>query len=439
MLKKIFGTFGTRLLNALCGVFTLWLGSNYLGAEAWGIGATVLLDVSLLLIGVELLAGSGLIYFTPRKSFRTLLKISYLWSVLIVAFYALIIKAISYIPDNFTVVFSTFFGEGSEFIPQGYESLVLIIVFIYSLHNFNLTTLLGKERVSANNLLFILQFMTQLTAMLLFIFVWNIRDERAFVYPLLIGYTVGYLCGLIQIWQYLFPSNPSPEEGFWSTVKEMFSFGSVIQLSTLITLLNRRLSYIIIKGFWGNAKVGIYSSATQISEAPKLIGQSIAMVQFSKISNLTDKDLSAKITLQLLKTAVTLTALCISILCILPTEFYAWFFTAEFAAMKTVMIALAPGIVFLAANMVFSHYFSGIDQPKHNLYGAVIGLGVTIPSLYLLTPTLGMIGSGISMSLTNLATIIYQWCVFKKINKTSARELLITSDDIRLLKTIWPW
>ena len=71
MLKKIFGTFGTRFLNAVCGLITLWFGTHYLGAEAWGIGGIVLLDVSILLIGVEFMSGSNLIYFTPRKPYRT--------------------------------------------------------------------------------------------------------------------------------------------------------------------------------------------------------------------------------------------------------------------------------------------------------------------------------------------------------------------------------
>jgi len=440
MIKKIFGTFGTRIMNAVCGLITIYLGSNFLGAEAWGIGGVVLLDVSLLLIGVELLAGSGLIYFTPRKSYRTLFKISYLWSAIIVAFYALIIKAVSYIPDNFTSALSKFFGEGAEFIPQGYETIVLIIVFVYSLHNFNLTTLLGKERVGTNNILFIIQFMTQICSMTAYIFIFNIRDERAFIYSLLTGYIVSYLCGLTQIWKYLFNPNhdpdPNPDQngGFWGTVKDMFKFGSIIQLSTFVTLLNRRLSFFIIKGFWGNGQVGVYNSASQVSEAPKLIGQSIAMVQFSKISNLTDNELAAKLSVQLLKTATALTAACIFVLCVLPTNFYTWLFTDEFAEMKNVIIALAPGIVFMAANMVFSHYFSGVDMPKHNLYGSIVGLVVAIPSLYLLAPSFGMIGAGISMSLTNLATILYQWIVFKKINKVSAKELLITKNDILVLK-----
>lgn len=419
MLKKIFGTFGTRVLNAICNFITLWFGTHYLGAEAWGVGGIVILDVSILLIGVEFLAGSGLIYFTPRKSYRTLFKISYIWSAIIVAVYALAIYLCSFIPNI-----------GDKFIPEGYKTLVLLLVFIYSLHNFNLATMLGKERVGTNNILFIIQFMTQMFSMLFYIFVLDIRDANAFVYSFLTGYTVGYLCGLTQIWPYL---KEKGNDSMRETIREMFKFGSIIQLSTLVSTLNRRLSLFIIKGFWGDAKVGVYNAATQVSEAPKMIGQSIAMVQFSKISNLTDNELAAKITTQLLKTAVVLTAICLFIVCIIPTSVYSWLFTANFAEMRVVMIALAPGVVFMAANMVFCHYFSGVNMPKHNLYGALVGLAVTVPSLYLLIPPFGMVGAGISASLTHFATILYQWIVFKRINNISAKELLVTKEDVKTL------
>lgn len=432
MIKKIFGTFGTRALNAICNFVTLWFGTHYLGAEAWGVGGIVLLDVSILLIGVEFLAGSGLIYFTSRKSYRTLFKISYIWSLLIVAFYAFLFYLCSFIPSGFAQHFTKFFGENAEFIPQGYHLLVLLLVFMYSLHNFNMATLLGKERVGTNNILFIIQFVTQMSSMLFYIFVLDIRDANAFVYSLLTGYTVGYLCGLTQIWPYL---QEKGNDSMRETIREMFKFGTIIQLSTLVSMLNKRLSFLIIRGFWGDAKVGVYNAASQVAEAPKVIGMSIAMVQFSKISNLTDNELAAKITMQLLKAAMILTAICISIVCIIPTSVYSWLFTTNFAEMRVAMIALAPGIVFIAANMVFCHYFSGVNLPKHNLYGALVGLAVTIPSLYLLIPPLGMIGAGISASLTHLATITYQWIVFKKINKISAKELLVTKEDVKMLIT----
>lgn len=431
MIKKIFGTFGTRVLNAICNFVTLWFGTHFLGPEAWGVGGIVLLDVSILLIGVEFIAGSGLVYFTPRKSFRTLFKISYIWSALIVGFYALLMYLFSFIPDSFMHHFAKYLGEGAEFIPQGYHGIVLLLVFVYSLHNFNLSTMLGKERVGTNNILFIIQFVTQMCSMLVYIFVFDIRNANAFIYSLLTGYIVGYLCGLTQIWPYL---KEKGDDSTWKTIGEMFHFGAIMQLSTLVTMLNRRLSLLFIKGFWGDAKVGVFNAASQVSEAPKMIGQSIAMVQFSKISNLTDNDLAAKITVQLLKTATILTAICIFIVCIIPTSVYAWLFTSNFAEMRVIMIALAPGVVFMAANMVLSHYFFGVNKPKHNLIGAIVGLAVTLPSLYLLIPPFGMVGAGISASITNFAIITYQWIVFSRINKVSLKELLITKEDVQNLK-----
>ena len=72
-------------------------------------------------------------------------------------------------------------------------------------------------------------------------------------------------------------------------------------------------------------------------------------------------------------------------------------------------------------------------MPKHNLYAALVGFVVTIPALYLLIPTLGMVGAGISVSITNLAIIIYQWIIFRKTSKISAKELLVTKNDMKLL------
>lgn len=420
MIKKIFGTFGTRMLNALCNFITLWFGTHYLGAEAWGIGGIVILDVSLLLIGVELLAGPGLVYFTPRKSFRTLFEISYVWAAMVVSLYAIVMYLFTFIP----------IPGRMRFIPEGYHGMILLMVFIYSLHNFNLNTLLGKERVGTNNILFIIQFLTQICSMLFYIFVMDIRNADAFVFSLLTGYIVSYLCGLTQIWQYL---KDKRDESLWKTIKEMFKFGTIIQLTNMVSMLNKRLSFLIIKGFWGDAHVGVYSAGSQVAESPKIIGQSIAMVQFSKISNLTDNDLAGKITVQLLKTATILTAICMVVVCVIPTSVYSWVFTDNFAQMRAVMISLAPGMVFMSAHTVFCHFFSGVNMPKHNLYAALVGFVVTIPSLYLLIPTFGMVGAGISVSITNLAIIIYQWIVFKKAIKISAKELLVTKDDVKSL------
>ncbi len=420
MIKKIFGTFGTRLLNALVGFVTLWFGTNFLGREAWGIGATVLVDVSLLLIAVELLSGSGLIYYTPRKSFVTLFKISYIWTFIMLAIFASVFFILHIISPNIL----------DAFVPKGYAVHILLMVFLYSLHNFNMNVLLGKERVGVQNVLFIIQFMTQLLSMILFIFVLDIRNADAFVYSLITGYATVNICGFICILPYF---KDNKHEDIIPSVKEMLSFGSMIQLSTLVSMINRRISYFVIRKFFGMSEVGVYTSGTQVSEATKLIGNSIALVQFSSISNMDDKKKAADLTVTFLKLAVILTALCMIVICLIPKSIYAWIFTPEFAETKDVLISLSPGMVFMAANMIFSHYFSGVNLPKHNLYGSLTGLTVTILSIFILIPKYGIIGAGISVSLTYLATIVYQWIIFKKDTNVKTIQLLPTLNDFRTL------
>ena len=420
MIKKIFGTFGTRLLNAVVGFVTLWFGTNFLGREAWGIGATVLVDVSLLLIAVELLSGSGLIYYTPRKSFVTLFKISYVWTFIMIAFFAATFSLLrSFLPSVY-----------NAFVPEGYGFHILLMVFLYSLHNFNMNVLLGKERVGAQNVLFIIQFMTQLLSMMTYIFVFDIRNADAFVYSLITGYLVVNICGFISIFQYF---KDNRHEKLIPTAKEMFNFGSMIQLSTLVTMINRRISYFVIKKTFGLGEVGVYTSGTQVSEATKLIGNSIALVQFSSISNMDDRKKAAELTVTFLKLAVILTALCMIVICLIPKSVYAWIFTEEFAETKDVLVSLSPGMVFMAANMIFSHYFSGVNLPKHNLYGSIVGLLITIPSIFILIPRYGIVGAGISVSLTYLATICYQWFVFKKETNVKTIQLLPTLNDFKTL------
>ena len=126
MFKKILGTGVTRVLNLLIGFATMLMGTKVLGAAEWGICFTILTDVTFLLVIVELIVGGGLVYFTPRKPLATLMKVSYLWIVIVMAFYVLLFWVLSHFPETF-----------DHIVPRGYEGLTLLLTFIYSFHNFN--------------------------------------------------------------------------------------------------------------------------------------------------------------------------------------------------------------------------------------------------------------------------------------------------------------
>lgn len=418
MFKKILGTGVTRVLNLLIGFITMLMGTKVLGPAEWGIGFTVLTDLTFLLIGVELIAGNGLVYFTPRKKLSTLMKVSYTWIVLVIALYAMLFWILSFFPITF-----------DRIVPKGYEVLTLVLVLVYSFHEFNLNVFLGKEKVSTYNWIFLLQILVQVCSMALFIFVFHIHDAHAFVYSLLCGYSTAFIVGFILMLPMVGKDGYDP---FFLTAKEMLRYGAVIQLSTLVSTLNRRMSIFLLRQHCTDDAVGVYGAGSQVGEGVKVFGVSVSMVQFSKLSNLTDQEKIALLTVKFLKITVVLTLAALVVIALLPASFFAWLFSDAFGQVKVIILLMSPGLLFSAAHLIFANYFMGTGRPKYNLYASLVGLAVTLPTTLLLVPKMGIQGAAIAFSCTYLAIIIYQWIVFVKQTGVRAKELLLTKDD-------WSW
>jgi O-antigen/teichoic acid export membrane protein len=418
MFKKILGTGVTRVMNLLIGFITMMMGTKVLGPAEWGIGFTVLTDLTFLLIGVELIAGNGLVYFTPRKKLPTLMLVSYVWIIFVIVLYALLFWILSHYPVTF-----------DRLVPRGYEGLTLLLTLIYSFHGFNLNIFLGKEKVSTYNWIFLLQILVQVSSMALFIFVFHLHDAHAFIYSLLCGYSTAFLVGFFALLPMIKNEGYDP---ILVTAKEMLRYGSVIQLSTLVSTLNRRLSIFLLRQHCSEDAVGVFGAGTQVGEGVKVFGVSVSMVQFSRLSNLTNQEKIAKLTVKFLKITVVLTLIALAVIAILPVDFYEWLFSDQFGQVKVILLLLSPGLLFSAVQLIFANYFMGTGVPKYNLYASLVGLAATIPSTLLLIPRLGIQGAAISFSITYLAIIVYQWLVFRRLTGVKMKELLLTKED-------WTW
>lgn len=416
MLRKILSTTGTRVLNAISGIIILWMATNKLGKEAWGISGIILLNISIILLIVEV--GSGLVYFSSRYSLKSLLKISYRWMALVIGGTALLFGILSLFPHLYQIV-----------IPEGYGIHILALSTINAVHGCNMNVLLGNKKITAFNSLFVLQFSLQLLSMAGFIYFVGLKDERAFVYALYVSYLMPALVGWLLIAPF-FKSGKSPAAV--AKAATILNYGSMTQLSSIAHIINKRLSFYFLKSLTGLGSVGIYNSGVQLTEGLRLIGQSISLVQFSEISNSNDNIASAKLSITLLKFSVGLTTLALLVLIAIPREVFEWIFSKEFGDIKIVILSLAPGVIALAANTIFSHYFSGTGQPRYNLFASLTGLAVTIPSLIILVPRFGLVGAGISASLAYSMAVVYQGWVFHKKTSTGFRDLLISKADIHL-------
>lgn len=420
MFKKILGTGAARAVNVLTQLATLIMGTKFLGAAEWGKAFIAQTDVTFLLIGIELIAGSGLVYFTPRKKLTTLMKVSYGWIAFAMLVYILLFSVLHLFPSFYHTI-----------VPEGYGKLVLLLTFVYSLHEFNLNHFLGKEKVSIYNWLFIIQILTQVAIMAVLIFTLNIRTGKALLYSQLCGYSLATLVG----WGFLFPTLKREGSEPWrSCLKEMLHYGAFMQLSTLVSTLNKRLSLYLLRSNCTESQIGVYASGTQVTEGVNIVGQSIGLVAFSSLSNTKEGNRATQLTLRFMKLSILLTFTALFIICLFPTSFFEWIFSGEFGDIRSVILLMAPGIVLLSAHTILANYFSGTGKPKYNLYASLIGLSVTLIAAFTLIPWLGIRGAAITTSLTYTALFVYQWIVFQKQTGSRLGQLIPEKEDFSWLK-----
>ena len=417
MFKKLLGTGAARVVNVLTQLATLIMGTKFLGAAEWGTAFIAQTDITFLLIGIELVAGSGLVYFTPRKRLSTLMKISYGWIAFVMLIYIVVFNLLHLFPWVYRI------------IPQHYSTLILAMTFVYSLHEFNLNYFLGKEKVATFNWLFLIQILTQVTMMAVLIFALNLRTVKALLYSQLCGYSLALIIGWILLLPTLKREEREPLRG---NLKEMLHYGAFMQLSMLVSTLNKRLGLYLLNTHCDERSIGVYASGTQVTEGVSIVSQSIGLVEFSALSNNEKAQRATLLTLRFMKLAVLLTFAALFVICLLPTSFFEWLFSAEFSGIRPVILLIAPGIVFFAAHTVLANFFSGTGQPKYNLYASLIGLSVTVVSAFVLIPWLGIRGAAITTTLTYTALFVYQWIVFHRLTGSRLRQLVITKDD-------WEW
>jgi O-antigen/teichoic acid export membrane protein len=203
-----------------------------------------------------------------------------------------------------------------------------------------------------------------------------------------------------------------------------------MQTGNILQFFNYRLSYYFIEVFMGRAALGVYSVGVQLSESVWLVSRSIAMVQYTRISNEKDRNYAARVTLSLTKITFLITIICLVLLYILLLLFFPLIFTTEFNPVKMIMAALAIGILTFSVSIILSPYFSGIGKPGHNTVSAAIGLIFTLISGWILIPRFGFVGAGFSAAISYSTATLYQFIVFGKLSGIKPKDFMMTRGDI---------
>lgn len=419
MVKKILGTIGTRFINALLAFLVVVLTTRYLGSVNYGTISLILLTVAIIQLANSFIAGGALIYMAPRAGAFRLFIPAYIWTLVITVASVGLIHLIELSFTSFRI------------IPAGYIYPVLFLSLLMSFVSVNSMLLLGLERVHAFNLLNLLQVVIHVLILLSAYFVFNYREVMAYYWALFTSYAVAFL---ISLWLLAPSLKPESFRGLKGLLIEIFRFGSYVQVANIFQQLNYRLSYYFVEAFIGRGAVGVLSAGVSMAEGLWLIARSISMVLFSRISNQMNDAYSIKLTMSMAKITWIVTLMALLLLLLFPNAAFEALFGRDFSGIRPVIASLGVGIVVLSMSMIFSGFFSGYNQPYHNTISSAIGVVFTIGLGLLLIPRLGIIGAGLTATVSYIASTIYQFYVFSRIGHFKLRDFLITREELRQIK-----
>ncbi|MBN2639004.1 MAG: polysaccharide biosynthesis C-terminal domain-containing protein [Bacteroidales bacterium] len=414
--KNIINTTGTRIINAVFNFIILLLMTRFIGKEGLGTVGLLVVDITLIQLLIDFLGGSALVYFASRFSVSRMLFIAYLWNIFIVTFIGLI----------FGYLFHLFPGFQEMILPGGFGFWVLMMALFNGWMQIHFNLLIGLKKIRTYNLLFFLQVSLFLLGFLFLIFVVKQISPLSYLQALLLSWIITAIAGLIALRKDL--KHFSVNHLFSNTGKIML-YGLATSAGNTVHIVNKRLSFYFVRVLNGLAPLGILTAAVQLTEGLRIIAQSIALVQFSAISNSDDKEYARNLTIKSMKFALTISFIALLVLLIIPTSFYGMIFSRSFMQIKSVVLSLSPAVLALAANAVFSHYFSGTGQPKINLYANIAGFVVTILLAFLLIEPFGIIGAAWVASGSYVTSALYQYFVFRKQTQTPWKDWLILRND----------
>jgi O-antigen/teichoic acid export membrane protein len=345
------------------------------------------------------------VYLAPRQSIRLLLLPSYIWAVLISLFAILLLYVF-------------------QIVSSAYILHIGILAAISACVSAHTSLLIGKEKIREANLLLLLQSAaTILTLLIMFAGLEELTIHSYFL-ALYVAYGASLLLSALFIAPLARASVPYSRREQTEVLKVIFRYGLMNQSAHILHLFSFRISYYIIETISGSKVLGIYSNAVSIIESVWLVSGSIALVLYSRISNITDNRESATLTSEFSKLGILVSLMLIIPLLLLPSSFYVMLFGSEFTGINILIMLLAPGVLIYNYAVIIVTYFSGTGRFHINLIASAVGLVFTIVFSLILIPLYSGAGAAIAASISYGAASLFLMAMFLKYGKTGPGSLI---------------
>ena len=413
MFKKIINTFGTKITAAVINFLIAVILSQVLGDTGKGTQALLLATITFILIFSEIVCGASIIYLAPRHSFKKILVASVAWA----AFIAVVMGFALWL-----------------FYPKLAPELiahVAILSFISSLSNINFRFLVGREEIKKANYNTLLQPVLMILTLVVYYLLLKKTDIYGYVIGLYVAYGGTFLLGVWMLRNEYANLRHDHDNDYHEVLKDLFKYGFLNQTGHFVQFFNLRLSYYLLKEYINVGRVGVFSNAVSLAEAIWIISSSIALVQYARIANASDRAYAQRLTLDLSKICLVISAMAVLVLCLLPSEVYVFVFGPDFGEMAGIIRILAPGILFYCIFLILGHYYSGIGRYQMNTFAALCGLVATFACGFTLIPRYDVTGAAITSAVSYTVNALFLFIIFLKESHFKGKDFILRKSEIQ--------
>lgn len=413
MFSKILNTFGTKIVVAFLNLAIAILISQVLGDSGKGLQSLVLTNISFILIFSEIVCGASLVYLTSRHSFSKLWLPSVLWALLVAVVMGILMLVLNMGLDTSLALHTA------------------VLSFISSFASINFRFLIGREEVKKANYNTLLQPLMLVLTLVVYYLVLGRRDIYGYILGLYLAYLSSSILGVCQLRSDYKSLTLSPLREYSEALKALFKYGFLNQTSHFVQFFNLRLSYYLLNAYVDTGQVGVYSNAVSLAEALWIISNSIALVQYARVSNSTDTAYNQRLTLDLAKICFTISLPAVLVLALLPAPFFQFVFGPEFGMMSTLIKILAPGVLLYGVYLILGHYYSGSGRYFMNTLAALCGLVITLACGFTLIPRFAAQGAAVTASLAYSMNAVFMLACFVKESRFKIRDFILTPSELK--------
>ncbi|MCG8411276.1 MAG: oligosaccharide flippase family protein [Bacteroidales bacterium] len=417
MLKKIIHTTGAKTIESALNFIIVWVSSYYLGSEIYGKIALLTLIVFFVSQLNGLVTGNSLLYYASRARKRNLFTIAFVWIIAV--------ASITFLVIYFGL--SPIILKIKSFTIHELLSIPILIILTSSVSVFQ-NYLLGRELILKANYFSLSLVISRLIIISTIVIGFQFISFWAFVITFICSYSIVFIVQTIIVSK-IKESDNIEFRSSRALFKPLILYGSVMQGSSVLQILNQRISYFFISSFLSVSSLGVFGLAMQISESIKLVGMSISDVLLTKFSNTNDKDKNVHLTINSFRFTLYITLLSVLFVAFIPSEIFTKIFGNDYVNIKPIILTLLPGVLAYSVLLVIIQYFNGSGRPKVvfllSLSGIIIISAIQIP----LMKQFGLLGAGIANSCVFIVSLIIGLILFTNDSKQKLKVFLPQKND----------